>query len=69
VSKIYEFTISDELGMAAHHIFRLAFKSCREQEEFELNCGGEKWPPFEVRIVKEEPLGKGFKYHCEAHKT
>lgn len=68
---LYKFTISDPLNMVANDsrcLHKTILKSCNDQEEFELNCGGKQWPAFEVQVISKEPYENGFKYDCEVHK-
>lgn len=56
--KLYEFTVSDCLGLSLAEIEDIAFDGARHQEDFEIQMGGPHWG-WDWRVELERIVGEG----------
>jgi hypothetical protein len=65
--KVYDFSVSDAFDKSIDEIWEVARHSVRDQEDFEIACGGDPWPPFQLVLAKIVPVDPNTtRYHFEA---
>lgn len=67
--KIYAFTVSDPFKKTIFDIWSLARRAVMEENEFDLNSGGDGFVGYILVMVKAEPTGSTTTvYHFEVWK-
>lgn len=64
--KLYEFTVSDALGLSLSAIDEIAISGAAHQEDFEIQMGGPEWGKnWKVNLVNVEFSSSGRRFHFD----
>lgn len=62
---LHQFTISDDYGKTMEEIIDMAKASARDQEDFEIQSGGDEWPQWKISLSILPRRGDTRRYHVD----
>lgn len=63
--KLYEFTVSGATNSLFSDVWKLSREIAEEQRDYEVDCGGETWPAWELLLVQLDTQAGIDTYHFE----
>jgi hypothetical protein len=52
---LYEFTVTVPLTASFHTVMDIATRAAEDQQDYEIQLGGEPWPPYRVVLMPSLP--------------
>lgn len=67
--KLYEFTVTDQFGKGIARAWHTAREVTQEQINFEIQCGGEGWPPHRLFMIDAGEQDGAMVYNFEVQRA